>query len=183
METAGFWLRAAAFVLDYAVVAAYAGALFLVTRLFPAAEVSRAANEFLRSPALFDLFAFLILVMPVTLYFALCESSVRQATWGKRRLRLRVTSSEGARIRLPRSLVRSGLKFLPWQIAHTSLFHIPGWPFAVHQIPPGALAGLGIASLLVVSYLVMLAFDRSHRTPYDRVAGTQVTRSRPNSPI
>ncbi len=173
-NSAGFWARLAAFGLDYLVMAAYAAALFLVTRLFSTANTNRVTAELFQNPALFDLFAFLTLVLPVTLYFALCECSARQVTWGKQRMHLYVTTLDGGRISLPRSLARSAIKFLPWQIAHTSLFHIPGWPLAVQQIPPGALVGFGISWLLAGSYLVLLAFSRSHRTTYDLVVGTKV---------
>ncbi len=177
-NSAGFWTRVTAFGIDYLVIVAYAAILFLVTRLFSTADTNQVAAQVFQNPALFDLFAFLTLVLQVALYFALCECSMYQATWGKKRLRLCVTTLDGRRISLPRSLARSGMKFLPWQIAHSSLFHIPGWPTAVQQIPPGALAGFGIAWLLVGSYLVLLAFSASHRTLYDRLARTIVVRSK-----
>ena len=108
------------------------------------------------------------MVLPVILFFALQEGSARQGTWGKRKLGLRVTRLDGRPLPLGRALVRSFAKFLPWQIAHTCIFHIPGWP------PGWAIAGFGVVRLLVISYLATLGLSKSHRTPYDRLAGSKV---------
>jgi uncharacterized RDD family membrane protein YckC len=43
---------------------------------------------------------FLTLVLPVILYFCFQESSLTQATWGKRKLGLRVVTAIGARLSL-----------------------------------------------------------------------------------
>jgi uncharacterized RDD family membrane protein YckC len=138
--------------------------------------LGEAARAFFMNPYLADLFAFLVLVLPVVLYFALSECSARRATLGKRRLRLQVVTVSGGQLGVWQSLLRSGIKFLPWQIAHTSLFHIPGWPLAVDQIPPASIAGFGLVWLLVIVYLGMLIFTRSHRAPYDYAAGSMVIR-------
>ena len=127
------------------------------------------------SPWTMDLLAFVTTVLPVTLYFTLQEGGSSQATWGKRKAGIRVIALDGQPVGYRRSLVRSAAKLAPWQLAHTCLFHIPGWP--VVTAAPSALVvlGLAVAQGLVVVYLVALFFTRSHRTPYDRVAGTVVT--------
>ena len=66
------------------------------------------------------------------------------------------------------------MEFLPWQIAHTCLFHIPGWPLAPGAPPAWVIAGFGLVWLLVISYLATLGLSKSHRTPYDRLAGSKV---------
>ena len=167
---AGLRPRMLAFALDYLVIAAYALGLAGVSLLAGA----RLPRSLWATPASRDAVAFVTVVLPVILYFALQEGSARQATWGKRRLGLRVTGLDGGQLSLGRALVRSGAKFLPWQIAHTCLFHIPGWPLAPAAPPAWVLAGFGLVWLLVITYLALLGFSRSHRTPYDRLAGSQV---------
>ncbi len=174
--SAGFWPRAAAFGLDYLVICAYIAFLVLATWLASLTGISKAFTGVFTSLVLFDLFAFCTLTLPVILYFTLSECSEQQGTWGKRIMHLRVTDLEGERIGLARSLARSALKFLPWQIAHTSLFHIPGWPLDVQEIPTGPVIGFGIVWFLALSYLFLLAFDKLHRTPYDWLSGTMVER-------
>jgi uncharacterized RDD family membrane protein YckC len=116
--------------------------------------------------------AFLSLTLPVVLYFAIAESSRWQATFGKRALGLRVQTVTGARVGLGRSLARSAIKFLPWEIAHTAIWHVPGKPFVSMPAPINflgyavALAGAGIFAAAV--------FRGRGRTPYDLFAGTMV---------
>ena len=49
-------------------------------------------------------------------------------------------------------------------------------PLRVQQLAYGALVGFGITWLLAGSYLILLATSRSHRTLYDRLAGTKVVK-------
>ena len=65
--------------------------------------------------------AFLLLVLPVVLYFALLECSSWQASWGKRKMGLRVIDMHGIRLSFLRSLIRSLLKFVPWELTHACL--------------------------------------------------------------
>lgn len=175
---AGVRPRLLAFTLDYLVIAAYALGLAAVT-LLAANPLRGPLTALLATPASRDAVAFVTMVLPVSLYFALQEGSARQGTWGKRRLGLRVTGVDGGPLPMGRALVRAAVKFLPWQIAHTCLFHIPGWPLAPAAPPAWVIAGFGLVWLLVLGYLAMLAFSKSHRTPYDRLAGSEVLMEAP----
>jgi uncharacterized RDD family membrane protein YckC len=112
------------------------------------------------------------LTLPVVLYLALSEASQAQATLGKRVLSLRVTATDSRRPTLARSLVRSALKFAPWELAHAAIWHTPGQPFVSPPAPrnvAGHLIALGLAAWYAASLFV-----GDGRTPYDRVAGTLV---------
>ena len=167
--------RLAAFGLDYLVIVAYAIVLFLVTRLMVGP---------LEVPESFgwrvDLLAFGTLVLPVILYFSLSEASRSGGTWGKRQVGICVVSREGTRISVPQSLMRSSAKFAPWQIAHTCLFHIPGWPLHPDAASKWMLGTYGAVGLAVIS-LLSLFLSRGHRTVYDLVAGTSVIDLPPTS--
>ena len=167
------WRRLAAFGLDYLVIAAYIVVLTLVS-VTVTSQLAGINSGGRTRPWLFDLLAFATLVLPVILYFAITEASHHQATWGKRRTGLVVITTGGQRLGAGRSLVRSVVKFLPWQIAHTSLFHIPGWPTAVDSIPAAAAAGLWISTALALAFIGSLFVFPDRRTPYDRLAGTRV---------
>ncbi len=115
--------RVLAFALDYIQIAAYATVLAAVTFVAAASPLQRTLAVLLATPASRDAVAFVTVVLPVILYFALQEGSARQATWGKRKLGLRVTGLDGGQLSLGRALVRSGAKFLPWQIPHLPVPH------------------------------------------------------------
>lgn len=172
LATATLVARTAAFGLDYVLIAAYlvvvVGAGVLLRLVAPGE--SRALFS---DPLWGELTGFLGLTLPVTSYFALSERSAAGATWGKRRMRLRVVASGGRRLGLGRSLLRSGLKFLPWELAHAVI-----WQFsAAGPNPPWVLnAGLVGVWLLVGSNLLSARVDRRRRTLYDRAAGTVVIR-------
>jgi uncharacterized RDD family membrane protein YckC len=123
----------------------------------------------LTSPIAMNLLAFVTLVLPVVLYFALQEGSSQQATWGKRRARITVVNAQGARMTLGQSLLRSAIKFLPWQLAHMCVIYIWfGDDSSIFLI--GAFLAQGVAIL----YVVCLWLSKRHLTPYDWIAGTCV---------
>ncbi len=156
-------MRIRAQALDLIVIAAWVG--------FAAAVgfTLRAAGVRLDSAQSRDAVAFATLVLPVTVTFAVQEASPSQATFGKRRRGLAVEDRHGRRISLPRSLARSGVKFLPWQLAHTAVFGL----FA--DSTSSWLITLSVAAqALVIGSAAMMALDSGHLALHDRVAGTRV---------
>lgn len=158
--------RVAAFVLDYLLIAAYlvllTAAQFLVSSFAPGGLL----NVVWRAPLTAEAAGFVLLTLPVILYFAISEASARQGTFGKHALHLAVTDEAGRRISLLRALARSALKFTPWEMAHALIFQIAfRGPSAGES--PAVLAGFAIVYLLVAAYLITL-FVGSQRTLYDR---------------
>ena len=70
--------------------------------------------------------------------------------------------------------MRSGLKFLPWQMAHTAMFHIPGFPMSPGEPPAWSSPLLVVAWLLVALYFLGLTPLLGRRTLYDHLAGATV---------
>ena len=95
---AGLWMRTLAFVLDYLIMAAYLVLIgltsLMVNLVWPGLLAAFFANELSA-----HISSFLLVTLPVILYFALLEASSGQGTWGKRRLNLRVVRTDGARLR------------------------------------------------------------------------------------
>ncbi len=114
------------------------------------------------------------IMLPILLYFAVSESSRWQATIGKRVLRLQVTDDHGGRPPLPRTLLRAVVKFAPWELAHTGVWHVPGTPFVSE--PAAFSYGIWIAAMLLALWWFASIWLGDGRTPYDRIAGTVVTR-------
>jgi len=172
--------RFAAFGLDYLLVSAYLVLLGSIGAALAFGPMSKSWVRFLSDPLHMDLVAFLTTVLPVGAYFAFFESSRRGATPGKRLMRLRVAQLGGARLSLRRAAIRAAAKLLPWQIAHTSMFHFPGWPANPHTPPLWVTAGLVLAWTLVGFYVLTIAFRSDRRAPYDWISGAQVLPDVPN---
>ncbi len=170
---ATFWDRAKAFGLDYLVIAAYLIALTVVISALRFTPVNMMFSILYRNPYSAQLSDSLMFDIPVILYFALFEASPRQATPGKRRLGLRVVTETGARLSVPRAVVRTVLKFLPWEIAHTSIWHTPGWPLHAQPTTLNYIGYLSTYALLGV-YLLSLLFSRSRQTLYDQITHARV---------
>ena len=158
--------RALAFMFDFLIIAAY---ILILLGIGVGITTLSGRGSLLASPIVTNVLAFVVLVLPVILYFALQESSSQQATWGKRHAKIKVTTVRGARMSLWQSLLRSAIKFLPWQLAHVCIIYI--WYGSQSTI---FLIGSLVAQGLVIIYIVCLWFSKKHRTPYDWIAGTYV---------
>lgn len=169
--------RAAAFALDCVLIAAYLVALVAAGAALRLVLPS-AADAVFGNPLVGELVGFAVLTLPVTLYFALSEAS-SAATWGKRRLGVRIIGVEGGRIGIGRSLARSALKFVPWELAHGVI-----WQFSVAGSKPPTIltVWLAVVWLLVGLNLVSVLVGARHRALYDRLAGTRVVRAEVLSP-
>ena len=172
-EYAGFWERTGAFVLDYLLILGYLSGLTLFTLLFNvlSGEIPWLFADRIRS----QIVAFLLVTLPVAVYFAIGESSVRQATWGKRRLTLKVADRDGGQIPFWRAFWRTALKFIPWEISHTLIWHMRFSPRAdAAFVGYGFLLVYGLIGLNIASLLL----TPQHQTLYDFLARTYVMRSR-----
>jgi uncharacterized RDD family membrane protein YckC len=156
--------RIVAWVIDWLIISVYAAALVPVGLLLARHSIHLSAWGW-------NAVAFVILIVPVTVWLATWESTA--ATPGKRALGLRVRSSREEGIEWPRALARNALKVaLPWELGHTAAFLL-----AERDAGP-ATAGLGIAAAILAyaiagAYVVSL-FIRSGRTPYDHATATHV---------
>lgn len=170
---AGLWVRAFAFGFDYLLIAAYLVVLvaagILANRLSPPL-----AKALFGNPVSGQASGFLLITVPVSIYFATSEASPRQATWGKRRIGLEVTDLEGRRLSIARSLARTVLKFVPWELAHVSIWQIS---FADDQSAPIYALGFALVWLAVAANVVSLLVSPARQTLYDRLARTLVLRS------
>ena len=117
LHYAGLWRRIAAFAFDFLLIAAYILILLVIglgLYTFSNGLVS------LSSPLAVDGLSFIVLVLPVILYFAVQEGSSRQATWGKRRMKLKVVNAQGNRLQA-------------WQTLLRSVFKVPALAVSAHQ--------------------------------------------------
>lgn len=159
------WQRMSAFLLDYLILAVYLAILSAIFFMIPN------ASSLFDSRIKAQIFGFLFVTFPITLYFAISESSKKQGTWGKSRLSLKVTNREGNKIGFGNSLIRSVLKFTPWEISHTLIWEVTFNPdlnpiiLNILLIVVYGLSGANVASLLLT---------KTRQTLYDLVCKTYV---------
>jgi uncharacterized RDD family membrane protein YckC len=166
--------RAAAFGVDYLLIAGWlvlvVGAGALLRLAAPGAASALFAN-----PLIGEASGFLVLTLPVSAYFAVSEAGSPGASWGKERLGLRVTTASGQDLRPGRSILRTALKFLPWELTHAII-----WRFANPGSAPEALLDIGLVFVwaLIAVNLASALLDDRRRTLYDRLSGTCVVQTR-----
>jgi uncharacterized RDD family membrane protein YckC/Tfp pilus assembly protein PilE len=134
----GFWMRAAAVVLDALV---FWVALFVVTFVlfFVLALVTPHQSIASTQPQTAQLLSAFLLLLAALLYFPLWESSAKQATPGKLALGLRVTDENGNRIGFWHALGRHLGKIVSWALLYVG-YMLAGWTGrkqALHDLMAG----------------------------------------------
>ncbi|MEF3307119.1 RDD family protein [Paenibacillus sp. GYB003] len=170
-ERVSIGARIVAFLLDYVLIAGYLAVLFVVS--FPAQPLIKPL--FTTSPLTAELSGFLIITLPVYLYFAVCEGSKSHATWGKRKMGIAVAGVRDRPVGLGTSLLRSALKLAPWELAHFAVWHI-----VIPSELPASLVYTALATVyvLVFAYVISPFWNPRRQTIYDSIAGTVVTYSK-----
>jgi uncharacterized RDD family membrane protein YckC len=167
---AGLWPRVKAFSYDYIVISLYIVALVAISYLIQSINPAILEPLF-QNPLTSQLYGFLMMTLPVTLYFAISESSSYQATWGKRWQGLKVVHVNGSRLSFSRTLVRTLIKFIPWELAHTCI-----WQMRHGDGEPGQIVkfGLILVWVLIGIYVVTLLLSSRKQAPYDRFTNSVV---------
>jgi len=174
-QYAGFTKRLIAFGFDCLMISGYI--IFLTAVRLAIINITgflRLPFSWPESQLIAEIMAFVTLVLPVILYFALQESSSHQATWGKRKAGLRVINLNGGALTRTQAFMRSIVKFLPWQIAHTCIFNVEGWPLEVTTLSPLVVTGFAMVYVLVGIYIASALISKKHRTLYDLISGAFV---------
>lgn len=156
--------------------AAYLVAVTAVNLGLLASPAGPAIAAAMSKPLGAEMGGFLLLTLPVVLYFALFEASRWKATLGKRALGIQVVGTGGKRLSIGRALYREAVRFLPWEMSHAMLWQVALSP-GPRTFPAWMAAGFGLVYAIVGLYLVTLFVGASHRTVYDRLAGSLVLRA------
>lgn len=175
---AGLWQRARAFALDYVVILPYIAAIALLNLVLNSPFsvnhlVFTIAHWLFANRISAQVTGFMLLTLPITLYFTISESSKQQATWGKKRLGLQVVDANGDRISFWRSFARTLIKFIPWELSHTLIWNISFFPEASSMM---VSYGFGLVYLLVGLNIASLIMTKTHQTIYDLLMKTYVVK-------
>ncbi len=159
--------RLLAFAADWLIIALWGGLLFGFSLLATGGELVRPGEPWAAQGL-----GFLTMTLPVTLYFAFCESSRWRASLGKRVAGLVVFRESGARLSFGRAFFRNAIKFVPWEFGHTVAQHAASAgseEFPVWLWGPAAAAAVG-------PLWWFAAMCATGRAPYDRWTDARVMR-------
>lgn len=163
-------MRIKAFSVDYIIISFYI-LLLIVVGLFLESVFPSLTPHLFSNPWMGQLNSFLVMTLPVTIYFSLFESSVYQASPGKYLTGLRVIQKNGNRLKMNRAFARTAIKFIPWELAHACIWHI----YLPSEVDSRiVIAGLIIVWLLFAAYLVSLLISKKRQTLYDQVTCTYI---------
>jgi len=157
--------RLLAFAMDWLVVAFWGGGLFGAVMIATNGHPPQPDNPWQAQGI-----GFLTMTLPVTLYFALCESSAMRASLGKRALGLIVSRETGERLVFRSALLRNAIKFVPWEFGHTVAQQAA---FSGEGGLPGWVWGPAIVALVGPLWW-LIAIVVTGPTPYDRLADARV---------
>lgn len=109
---AGFWIRVAAYLIDYLVLLVAQFVIYSVLGLsvFGATSLDPEANEVFTTG--FGMIAYAVVIIGSIAYFVIMESSSKQGTLGKIAVGIIVTDTDGNRISAARALGRYFAKIL-----------------------------------------------------------------------
>jgi uncharacterized RDD family membrane protein YckC len=167
LKSVSFATRVIAFFWDYIIILGYIILLIGVSFL----ARPQLIPLFTTNPLLAEITGFLFITLPVYLYFAVCEGAKSHATWGKRKMGIVVAGIYGQPIGFGSSLFRSALKFIPWELAHFTIWHmvIP-YEYPIYLI----YSLLGTVYGLVLIYILSPLWSKNNQTVYDFIAGTVI---------
>lgn len=119
----GFWMRTAALLIDIVIIWVLVFAILMAVALMHMPASAESSQQF--GQTLARMWLVVAFLLP-TLYFALFESSTRQATPGKLALGLRVTNESGGQISFLRALGRNLGRYLSGLIFYVG-YMMAGW--------------------------------------------------------
>jgi uncharacterized RDD family membrane protein YckC len=160
MKSAGLKLRIKALFIDYLSIILYLVALFAVTMGFYLLFF-HGIPEFTEKQS--QWIALLTTVLPVTVYFTIRESGEPFASFGKRKVGLKVVYLKNPIIS---STIRNIMKFLPWQLAHMAVIRGIYNGFESHYVT----IFYALSILLPIAYIVMVMIRKDHRHIPDLLA-------------
>lgn len=127
----------------------------------------------LQSSINIQLYVLTSISIPVWIYFAYFDSEKSKGTFGKRIFKLEVKNNKNQKIDFWKSLGRTILKLLPWEIAHIGvIFPTPIY----YENEPSVRILSYIGLLLFAIYVISIWTDSRKRTIYDKVVGTIVSK-------
>lgn len=165
-----FLVRFKAFMIDYIIIFIYLFIIFSLGVLFPTIQ-----ELFKGSLIVAQFTGFVLVTLPISLYFVISDSKLSGGSLGKRKMGIRVVGKEGNAISIPRAIFRTILKFFPWELSHFLAYRL--MDLGDNPLPLSYYLIGGLVYLLVFVYILFAIFTRKKQSLYDILAKTQVVKS------
>ena len=162
--------RSLAYFIDVSIIYAVLMLVFQLLILTPIRTHFGIEENWFRNGWNVQWYVWLTISLPTWLYFICSEASNRQATFGKRIFKLKVLDSKTeSKITMLKSITRTALKLLPWELIHVGLnLPQPVW----FENNPGFRFIVLLGTILFAVYFIMVLVKR--RTLYDIILNTIV---------
>ena len=167
---ATFIIRFRAFLIDYIIIFAYLVLLVVLNVfLFPSMQ-----ELFQGSLIKAQFIGFLMVTLPISIYFILSDSVFGGQSFGKKKMEIQVVGANGKALSIPRAIFRTVLKFLPWELSHFLVYRLV---FIGDEAVPlsYSLIGAVIYALMFV-YILTAIFTKKKQSLYDIIAKTYVVK-------
>src|SRR5690554_1652768 len=167
---ASFLLRLKAFAIDYILILLYLALLTIVNLfIFPEAQ-----GLFMGSVITAQITGFILVTLPVSLYFIISDSTVGKQSLGKRRAGIQVVNQNGDALPIWQSTIRNFIKFIPWELSHFLVYRFV-------YIGDGEVSVLyyivgGMIYLLIFVYILTAIFTKKKQSLYDIVVKSNVVK-------
>ncbi|MCP2034344.1 putative RDD family membrane protein YckC [Planomicrobium sp. HSC-17F08] len=160
--------RFKALLYDYLLIFIYLSLLLAINvLLFPSLQ-----GLFNGSLAVAQFSGFLMVTLPVSLYFIVSDSTLFGQSFGKKKMGIRVVDRNGKPLPVFRSAFRTALKFLPWELSHYLVYRLVYLGDAPVPVSYSIIGGIVYA--LMFAYLLTALFTRRKQSLYDLIAATAV---------
>ena len=154
--------------LDYLIIFAYLVVLAILNVfLFPSVQ-----NFFSESLVVAQFTGFLMVTLPVSIYFIISDSVIGRQSFGKRYIGIKVVNEKDETISILHALCRTILKFLPWELSHYLVYRLIYLGDA--EVPLNYYIIGGIIYALMFAYILTTLFTKRKKSLYDIVVKTQV---------
>ncbi len=153
---------------DYLLIFAYLIVLAILNIfLFPSVQ-----NLFSESLVVAQVTGFIMVTLPVSLYFIMSDSVIGGQSFGKKYIGIKVVNEKEEPLSLLHAICRNVLKFLPWELSHYLVYRLiylgdAEVPFKYYIIG-------GIIYALMFAYILTAIFTKRKKSLYDIVVKTQV---------
>lgn len=164
---ASFLLRLKAFLIDYLFILIYIVLLILVNVfLFPSLQ-----QFFTGSVVTAQLAGFLVITLPVSLYFIISDSVLSGQSFGKRKVGIKVVTQNGEPLSIMHAVFRTMLKFSPWELSHYLVYRLV---YLEGDVPFQYTLIGGIVYALMFAYILTAIFTKKKQSLYDLIVKTEV---------
>ncbi|WP_245830946.1 RDD family protein [Sediminibacillus massiliensis] len=170
MNAAGLMLRFKAFMIDYIFILVYLTLIFVLTVfLFP--SLQRFYQESLIQA---QLAGFIMVTLPVSLYFIIGDSKIGRQSIGKKKTSIQVVDENGEPPSILHAAIRTLLKFFPWELSHFLVYR-------VINIGEGEMAGnlysMGaLVYAMIFTYILTAVWTKEKQSLYDLAVNTRVVK-------